>query len=363
MKRIFALVLALMLLLCGCGGGAAETSAPTTVPETSVPETTVPETTAPPETTVPDATAPASVDTNPLTGEALDEVTNLRPTAIMINNLVKAVPQCGIGQADMLYEILAEGSVTRFMAIFSDPSQVDVIGPVRSVRPYFVRVAQHYDAILSSAGGSDGAYDLISSLNYDYLNAIAGAGGYFYRDAWRKENRGYEHSLMTTGEKLTAAAKNSGVDTTLEDFTNYGLLFDDSAIPAGTDVSQLDIHFYEGGKLTRMTHDPETNLYTMYQHGNTAVDANNDEPLTFRNVVVLFATTRIIDNKGHLEVQMTGEGEGYFARDGKLIPIYWSRESNDDLYTYTDVAGEPIVFGVGKTYVAIVPTGSNIDIE
>ena len=112
----------------------------------------------------------------------LEEVTALRPYAIMINNLVKAVPQCGISKADMIYEIIAEGSVTRFMAIFHDLSDVDVIGPVRSVRPYFFRVAQHYGAVLSSAGGSDEAIDLIKKEGYDYLNGIAGAGSAFYRD-------------------------------------------------------------------------------------------------------------------------------------------------------------------------------------
>ena len=151
MKRMLALILAVSLLLCACGSKPAETTAP----PTTVPETTVPVTTAPPETTVPpttEATEPAPVDVNPLTGEALDEVNDSRPVAIMINNLSKAVPQCGISQADMIYEIIAEGSVTRFMAIFHDLSEVGVIGPVRSVRPYFYRVAQHYGAILSSAG-------------------------------------------------------------------------------------------------------------------------------------------------------------------------------------------------------------------
>lgn len=362
MKRVFALILALTLVLCGCGGGASETSTPTTVPETTVPETTVPETTVPPETTLPpETTEPAPVDTNPLTGEALDAISNKRPTAIMINNLSKAAPQCGISQADILYEVLAEGSITRFLAIFSDPSEVDVIGPVRSARPYFFRLAQHYDTIYCSAGGSDEALSMIRKADYDYLNAIGSAGSYFYRDAWRRSNRGYEHSLMTTGEQLAAAAENKGVDTTVEDFTNYGLLFDDSAIPAGDAASTIEIHFYQGGKLTRMTWDESTNRYTMYQHGATSLDANDDSEVTFRNVMVLFASTKVVDNKGHLEVQTTGEGEGYFCRDGKVIPIQWSRESHDDLYAYTDEAGNPVAFGVGNSYIAIVPNGSNID--
>ena len=356
MKRLFALMLALCLLLCACGSKPAETTAP---PETTVPPTTVPVTTAPPETTAPPTvtTEPAPADINPLTGEALAEETSLRPYAIMINNLVKAVPQCGISKADMIYEIIAEGSVTRFMAIFHDLSDVGVIGPVRSVRPYFYRVAQHYGAILSSAGGSDEAIDMIKSAGYDYLNGIAGAGSWFYRDEWRRSNRGYEHSLMTTGENLMKAAEKKGYSTTMED-VDYGFNFTDEAMTAGESAGEITVWFYSNGKKTIMSYDAESGLYAMTQHGAASVDGNDDAPITFRNVLILEADSHVKDKKGHLEVKMTGTGKGYYARDGKIVPITWSRDGYTDHYVYTDESGEPISFGVGKTYVAITPDGS-----
>ncbi len=364
MKRMFALILAFSLLLCACGAKPAETTAP----PTTVPETTVPVTTAPPETTVPPTTEatvptePAPVDTNPLTGEALDAVSDSRPVAIMINNLNKAVPQCGISKADILYEIVAEGSVTRFMAIFGDLSDVGVIGPVRSVRPYFFRVAQHYGALLSSAGGSDEAINLIKKEGYNYLNGIAGAGGAFYRDEWRRTNRGYEHSLMTTGEKLLASAEKHGYDTTMEDI-DYGFNFTAESMTAGEEATKITVWFYQNGKKTTMNYDAATGLYAMTQHGNPSVDGNDDTPITFRNIVVLVADTHVKDNKGHLETQMTGSGKGYFARDGRIIPITWSRKSNSDHYVYTDAEGNPVSFGIGKTYVAITPDGSPFHFE
>ena len=359
MKRMFALILAVMLL-CACAAKPAETTAP---PTTAAPtETTVPVTTAPPETTVPPTTEPAPVDTNPLTGEALEAVNDSRPVAIMINNLSKAVPQCGISQADILYEIVAEGSVTRFMAIFSDLSEVGVIGPVRSVRPYFYRVAQHYGAILSSAGGSDEAIDLIKKEGYNYLNGIAGAGNAFYRDQWRRENRGFEHSLMTTGEKLLASAEKHGYDTTMENI-DYGFNFTDEPFTSDYHACEVIVWFYNNGKKTSFDYDEETGLYVMSQHGATAVDGNDDAPLCFRNVVILEADTHVKDKKGHLETQMTGTGTGWYIRDEFMIPITWSRESNSDHYVYTDEAGNPVSFGIGKTYVAIVPDGSPYKVE
>ena len=331
-----------------------------TVPEIPTETTHPEETTRPGETTVPpttEPTEPAPIDTNPLTGEALEEITDNRPLAIMINNTSKAVPQCGISKADLMYEIIAEGSVTRFMAFFYDLSDVDVLGPVRSVRPYFVRMAQNYGAFLSSAGGSDEAIDLIKSMGYDYLNGIAGAGNAFYRDQWRRENRGFEHSLMTTGEKLMKAAEKAGIQTTMED-RDYGFHFTAEPMTAGEDASELTIWFYKNGKKTTMRYDAETGLFAMSQHGAASVDGNDDSPITFRNVVVLEANTKVKDKKGHLEVQTTGTGTGYYARDGKLVQIKWSRESNSADFVYTDAQGNPISFGVGKTYIAIVPDGS-----
>ena len=361
MKRMFALILAVSMLLCACGSKPAETTAP----PTTVPETTVPVTTAPPETTVPpttEATESPPVDTNPLTGETLDAVSSNRPYAIMINNLVKAVPQCGISKADIIYEIIAEGSVTRFMAIFHDLSDVDVIGPVRSVRPYFYRVGQHYGAIISSAGGSSEAIDLIKKEGYDYLNGIAGAGSAFYRDDWRRENKGFEHSLMTTGEKLMKSAEKHGYKTTME-AVDYGFHFTADAMTTGEAASKITVWFYNNGKKTVMNYDETTGLYAMYQHGDDAVDGNDKSPVTFRNVVVLEADTHVKDKQGHLETQMTGTGKGYFARDGKIIPIQWSRESNSAKYVYTDSEGNPISFGIGKTYIAIVPDGSPLSYQ
>ena len=363
MKRLFALILAVSLMLCACGSKPAETTAPpTTVPVTTAP----PETTAPPpETTVPpttEATEPAPADINPLTGEALEAANDSRPTAIMINNLNKALPQCGISKADILYEIVAEGSVTRFMAIFHDLSDVGVIGPVRSVRPYFFRVAQHYGAILSSAGGSEEAINLISNQKYDYLNGIAGAGSAFYRDDWRRENKGFEHSLMTTGEKLMNAAEKAKITTTMEN-ADYGFRFTAEPMTAGESASQITVWFYKNGKKTVMDYDETSSTYWMSQHGVSTVDGNDDSPVGFRNVVVLEADTHVKDKQGHLETQMTGTGKGYYARDGKIIPITWSRESNSAHYVYTDEAGNPISFGVGKTYVAIVPDGSPLSFK
>ena len=172
MKKLNAWLLVLVLTLSGCGGEAPETTAPTTEPAITQAPATVPtepvtEPTTEP-TTVPTEAAP--VDVNPQTGQELEEVNTNRPIAVMINNQKEALPQCGIGSADIIYEILAEGSTTRLMAVFTAPENAGPIGPVRSLRAYFLNIMRGYDAICTSAGGSSEADNMVYSLGYDRMN-------------------------------------------------------------------------------------------------------------------------------------------------------------------------------------------------
>lgn len=365
MKRLTALMLLLSLLLCGCGGGSGETTVPSTVPvDTTAPmETTEAPTETPTETTEAPTEAPP-VDTNPLTGEALEAEYNGRVIGVMINNHSAALPQCGIGSADIIYEILAEGSTTRLMALFTDVSGVGAIGPVRSLRPYYLNVMRGYGAMCTSAGGSSEADGMIYSLGYDRVNGIAGIGsGYFYRDEERMNNRGYEHSLFITGENLLKAAAAEGFDTTETGDRDYGLTFTDEAFTAGEDANKIVVHFYANGKTTTLGYKEDLGGYLAYQQKAYLMDGNTGENLLFENVLVLKTSSAVIDGKGHLRVETTGEGSGWYARDGKMIEIKWSRANEDSPFTYTDADGNPISFGVGRSYITFIPSDSPVEFE
>lgn len=365
MKRILALTLALLMLLAGCSEPAettapsTETTAPVTQPETQ--ETTEPVTepaTVP--TTLPVETEPP--ETHPLTGQELSEPMDNRIFAVMINNQKEALPQAGIGQADIVYEILAEGSTTRLMALFSDPAAVQTIGPVRSLRAYFLNIMRGYNAVCTSAGGSEEADNMVYSLGYNRVNGIAGTGaGYFYRDDWRRENRGFEHSLMISGPRLVAAAEAMDFPTEVQPGTGYGLSFSAEPMTAGEAAGTIVVHFRSGGKTTTLTYSAESGCYTAYQHGQDLIDANTDKALEFENVLVLFAHSYVMDSQAHLSVQTTGEGQGWFARDGRVIPIRWTRDKETSVYQYFDLEGNPVSFGVGRSYIAVVPEESPVD--
>ena len=158
------------------------TGTPTVTPSatpTSTPEET------PTEAPKSESTLPEGQMYSYLTGEPVDVAAGTRrPIAIMINNLQPAVPQSGINQADLLYEIEVEGNITRLMAVFLDPSNIGKIGPVRSARPYFVYFAMDNEAVYSHYGWSQQAQDLITSQNMEDINGMT-AGG-FYRSEDRK---------------------------------------------------------------------------------------------------------------------------------------------------------------------------------
>lgn len=375
MKRAFVLFLAVLMVasMAACGGDPAETTAPsttaapTTVPETTVPPTTVPETTAEPTTvptTVPETTAPVVIEypyTNPLTGEGQMTEQMNRPYAVVINNIKAALPHHGVSQADMLYEILAEGGITRCLAVFTDISDVEKLGSVRSARTYFIDLAKAYDAILVHAGGSEYAYDEFAKSGWAHLDGIQGASKYFYRDQARlSKGVAKEHTLFTSGEKILAAAEARKLKTARAEAMDYGLTFSETVDLAGDAANKITLNFTKK-RDTIMTYNPETGLYEGYQQGGDYIDGNTGETMTFKNVIVLHART---SSDGYrMFADLVGTGNGYFACNGEMVAIKWSRKSAKQPFVYTLKDGTPIELGIGTTYVGILPNTSSVDFE
>lgn len=375
MKRAFVLFLAVLMVasMAACGGAPAETTAPsttaapTTVPETTVPPTTVPETTAEPTTvptTVPETTAPVVIDypySNPLTGEGqMTEQLN-RPYAVVINNIKAALPHHGVSQADIIYEMLAEGGITRCLAVFTDISGVEKLGSIRSARTYFIDLAKAYDAILVHAGGSGYAYDEFAKSGWAHLDGIQGASKYFYRDQARlSKGVAKEHTLFTTGEKILAAAEAKKLKTVRDEAMDYGLTFNENVDLAGDAANKVTLNFTKK-RDTIMTYNPETGLYEGYQQGGDYIDGNTGETMTFKNVIVLHART---SSDGYrMFADLVGTGNGYFACNGEMVAIKWSRKSAKQPFVYTLKDGTPIELGIGTTYVGILPNTSSVDFE
>ena len=306
---------------------------------------------------------------HPLTGEGLDEdVSAGRPFAIMFNNLRKALPQIGVSKADVIYEIVAEGGITRMMAVFQDLEGVGDMGSIRSARDYYVSLALGHDAVYIHAGGSPQAYDAFDAWGVTHIDFVNGPyGNMCWRDPERRKTKGLEHSLLTSGEKILEQLPKKFAREHGDGF-EVGWTFDKEAPAGGQAAAKLTVPF-SNYKTGYFTYDAEENCYLIDQHIDKQdipyVDGATGEPVTVRSVLVLYTDVGQVkgDDKGRRTVRTTGKGEGLLLRDGQLYEISWERSGEEDCFSFLDRAGKPIPLGVGKSYINIVSSGAEVEWE
>jgi len=374
MKKIIPLLLALFLL-CACQ--SEPTPAETTVPvitteateatepteETTVPTTEATEATE--ETTVPTTEAPQMQYVHPLTGELLDEPMTTRPVAVVTNNISAAQPLMGIGSADVLFEHIAEGggTITRIVAIYTDLENAGVLGCVRSARTYLIDLARSFNAPIVHCGYSPFAETELHQTGYPSFNQFV-YPQYFYRDQARL-NAGYssEHTLMIKATDLMKGLQENDFDMTVAPDVDYGMQFTEDVKLDGSAANKITFRFFNPtGKTTTMTYNEEEGVYYGVQKWESKqskiADGNTNESVPFKNVLILNISVRYAENQYHVFTTMTGEGTGYFACNGEYVPIKWHRENPEDPFTYTLEDGSPVVLGIGKTYIAMLPNRS-----
>ena len=385
-SRLVALLMALCLtlsLFAACGQQEQVPPQSETVPPTEAPTEppteapTVPPTEPPTEAPTepdPDAFIPDG-NVNPLTGLCdgiSDEALRTRPVAVMINNMIKALPQWGISQADIIYEMLAEGRITRFLAIFQDHSKIDKLASIRSARPYYIDIAQSYGAVYIHFGGSVPAYDAIAARkDLISIDGIKGSweGTVFFRDPERKKKMGLEHSVYTTGEYLDLAMEkltNQGKDLTQTDHPSafkFGERWHDNSAVDGEAANKVTITFSSSHKPW-FEYNADTEKYLRFQYGDPQMDGVADTQLAIDNVLVLRMTLTELGGELKLvEVGTTGKGDGYFFTKGKYVPITWEKEKYNSEIKYYTLDGEELVVSRGQTFVSVITTTADIVIE
>ena len=338
MKKVFAsFFAALMLLLCtGCGGWKnpelLETQVPVTLPEEK-------------ETYV----------CNPLTGERLanpDAVDN-RPVAVMLNNIHLSMPQHGVADADIIFEYLVEGRITRMVGFYQDVSTVGTIGSVRSARPYFVETVLGMEAIYVHAGGSPEAMNMLYWLDMDDIDEID--FDCFWRDKERRKTMAWEHTLMTSGERLENYFNANGFERKHSEDFSYPFTFVEDGTPySDTVANDISVRF-SSYKIGTFTYDPETKLYMIGQYGDKYIDGNSGDQVGVTNLLVLRTTVyNSGDRWGHMVIDVEGSGTGTYFCGGKATEIQWHKPTMNDPFTYTLADGTHFSFGVGKTYVCVI---------
>ena len=368
MKRFIMIIMSVLLVLLTCCAEVpepepSETATPTPTPAASPSPTPRP---TPSPTPEPTPSPEPVVGNNPLTGLMMDEsLEGRRPVAIMFNNLKASMPQCGVSEADIIYEALAEGDVTRMVGVFMDPYKVSTFGSIRSTRAYYLDIAQSHDAVLVHAGGSPEAYNEIPKRGVTTIDGTQAAGVYFYRDPVRKATIGLEHTLFITGAKILEAVEKTVKRPLIKDSYADALRFVVDGTPTdGVPAAKLTLR-YSGYKTGIFEYDDATGLYNVSQYNGPYADGNNDVQVAVRNVLVLRMgfTTIAGDEALRRRADIVSTGEGYFLCGGKWVPIQWSRTSHDAPFVYTCEDGTPLELGMGKTYVNLFPKNYAVTLE
>lgn len=299
---------------------------------------------------------------NLLTGVAdlTDAAIGKRPVAVMVNNVSYAMPQYGVGEADIIFEIPVEGDATRFMALYGDYTQVPQICPIRSCRYYFPALSQGFDAFYVNWGIDDTVADYLESLNLDQIEGITNTGGLFGRDQ-DKLNQGYslEHTGYFDGTRLVSYIESQGLRTDLKDdktgaaFQFNGL--DEQIKPEGDDCTNVLINF--GAQSSQFTYDAEKKVYLKQINNEAQIDGKTGEQLAFTNVFVLETEISVRDDVGRKRIDWDGgeDSVGYYISNGGIQKITWSKEPEEEesYLRFYDESGQEISINRGKSYIAL----------
>lgn len=298
---------------------------------------------------------------NPLTGEytLAKTAVDKRPIAVMINNIKASLPQRGIANADLYYEAVAEGGITRIIALFSDIDKIPDIGSLRSARHYYLSLAMGHNAIYCHFGGSAYALNYIKDNGIKTLNFMKTSAS--YRDPNRVGKYAYEHTAFTDGERLKKAIDKKGIktDAKVNDAFKFG---DNAATLAGGNVATNITVPFSGSTKATYTYDAATGLYKKGQFGTDHIDSATGETLAVKNVIVLQTTVGSLanaDKNGRLEFDLSG-GTGYYACDGKIVHITWKKGGYNDPMKYYTLDGNELTVTPGKTWVSILSKNATI---
>ncbi len=290
---------------------------------------------APPKTTEPSKLSGVEV---PL------EKNKLPVIGIMIENSPDARPQSGLTQAGVVFEAIAEGGITRFLALFQE-NQVEYVGPVRSVRPYYLDWVQGFDAPIAHVGGSADALAALRRGGYKDLDQFSNSAAY-----WRIKERYAPHNMYTSLPKLVDAANQKKfVPTNFDSFPR-------KAEKASPTPSAKSIDLGLSGFLynAHFDYDAATNSYKRSEANKPHVDEKSGQQIAPKVVIACVAQYAAAYNGVNSAYNSVGEGKVYVFQDGIMTEGTWKKTSGKSQITFTGTDGKPIALNPGQTWITFV---------
>ncbi len=351
LKRSIALLLALIMLfgLTACGGKDNEEE------ETTEATTTEVTTTAAPVT-------PEKI--NRLTGLSTlsKEAYGKRPVAIMINNVRAALPQYGISDADLMFEVIVEGGITRMMAVYGDYTKVPNVCSVRSCRYYYPILAYGLDAVYICFGSNETfGTPTLKRLGIDYFN---GAADYntelFGRDSARLQKYSSEHTAYVKGANIPKVLESKKIRTDYSEGKNvpiFNFREEGKAVAKGdTNCDKVRLNF-STSYFSTFTYDAEKKVYFKQHNGSVHKDSVSGEQLNYTNIFVLETSVKTHTDNYLMKVELKG-GDGYYISMGKSQKITWKKPAEGDTIQVFDSEGKPLEVNPGQSYIGIIAPDS-----
>lgn len=284
-------------------------------------------------------------------------VSDSRPLAIMVENSPDSRPQSGLIYADIIFEVVDEGGVTRYVAVYSS-HEAEIVGPVRSARIYYAEIARGFDPVYTFWGTYPEAYEAIKTMDMDLLDGNSDAYVPYTNSGWRDYSRSNitEHTAFMSTIELRKDAAEYGHSS---EGGQSPLRFKIDAVPSDRgNTTDISINFSYDNYRVDFKYDSENNNYLKYIAGSPHTDYETGKQIAVNNVIVMITDIEgPIDQYGHMVVRTTGTsdtGKAFFFMDGKVIEGTWERNSIFDPFEYKDSEGRTVLFNRGSTWVSMI---------
>ncbi len=321
-----------------------------------------------------------------------DKWVTRRPLGIMIENHVEARPQSGISSADVVYEAVAEGGISRFLALFYC-QDAPFVGPVRSARVHFMNMLREYgeyplyghvggancDAETGSGcanGAKADALGIIRKIGWDSYNDMNQFGvpfPYYWRDYERLPNVATEHTVYSSTTKLWDYAKTKRLLTNVDEegvswdktFESWKFADDAKVADRGT-TSKVQLSFWNAFAndfSVVWNYNKTKNTYARVNGGKPHFDKNTGKQLEAKNIVVVFSDERPANDGyegGHILYDLAGEGDALVFQNGNAIKATWKKADPESRMKWYDENDKEISIVRGKVFVEILPTGNKV---
>lgn len=291
-----------------------------------------------------------------ITGEIIENEIKTRPIAIMVNNVKAALPQRGIAEAGIIYELPVEGGATRLMAVFSDYAKLPEVGSIRSLRHDFAELACGMNAFIVHFGWSDSAKEFIETNDIATLNGILYADTAFYMDGERAKTKISEHCWFTTKDLMAKGIEKVNADISIETSSPI-FSFAENLMVGGAAAEKVTATVVSGSKTDFYYN--ESGKYTKTQSGSPHIDELTGEKLEFDNIFLMYTDISNMADGYHKEIALEN-GEGYYISKGLAVKVSFKKDGINGKMQVLSEDGKEIAVNSGKSYFCVMDK-SNMD--